>query len=133
MMEELGQTLGNPLQITVQKKTNRKRKRPKAVSRMEKSLSFIMDKFIVCQHEVEDRYMQLEEKRLKLMKELEDHRQEVEERRQEADRQHELQMWIMMMQAMGGSGSGGPPGYRAPYQFYQPTPRSPSCPPGACD
>ena len=111
--------------------TSRKRKRPKAVSRMEKSLGVIRNKFVGSQHEAEEKYMQLEEKRTKLMKDLEEQRREVEEREQEADRQHELQMWSMMMQMMGGSGLAGPPRYPAPYNFYPPMPGNLPCPPGS--
>ena len=60
---------------------NRTRKRPNAISKMEKSLGIVMDKF--------------EEKRLKLTQELE-RSQEIEERRQEHDRQHELHLWGML-------------------------------------
>ena len=111
----------------VQKK-NRKRKRPKATSKMEKSLGVIMDKFVASQRETEDKYMELEEKRLKVMQELEERRQEAEEKRRETDRQHELQLWTMMMQAMGGSGAGGPPRYPVPYHYYPPVPGNPPHP-----
>ena len=118
----------SPLDVSVQEK-NRKRKRPKAASKMEKSLGVIMDKFVSSQRETEGKYMELEEKRLKVMQELEEHRQEVEERRREADRQHELQIWSMFMQAVGGSAAGGPPRYPVPYHYYPNMPGNPPHPP----
>ena len=66
-----------------------------------------MDKFVASQHETEEKYGELEEKRLKLTKELEEYRQQMQERWPESDRRHELQMWSMMMQMMGSSGLGG--------------------------
>ena len=61
-----------------------------------------MDRFVAAQECVEDRYLELEEKRMKLMMEAEEHRMGVEEERWEADRQHQMQMWMMMVQALGG-------------------------------
>ena len=107
----------SPVDDSVQKK-NRIRKRPKAISKMEKSLGIVMDKFVSSQHETEDKYIELEEKQLKLMQELEERRQEIEERRHEHDCQHELQLWSMFMQTMGGSGTGGPPRFHVPYKYY---------------
>ena len=75
--------------------------------------------------------MALEEKKLKVMQELEERRQEVEERRCEADRQHELQIWSMFMQAMGGSSTGGPPRYPVPYHYYPTMPGNPPHTPDA--
>lgn len=115
-------------QVSNDTQKGKKRKRPKAVSKMEKSLGVIMDKFVASQRETEERYIDLEEKRLKLTKELEEQRQELEERRRERDRQHELQMWSMMMNMMGSSGMGGPPRFPMPYQFY---PTMPGNPPGS--
>ena len=60
----------SPVDDSVQKK-NRKRKRPKAISKMEKSPGVVMDKFILGQRETENKYMALEEKTLKVMQELE--------------------------------------------------------------
>ena len=107
----------SPVNDSVQKK-NRIRKRPKAMSKIEKSLGIVMDKFVSSQHETEDKYIELEEKRLKLMQELEERRQDIEEKRHERDRQHELQLWSMFMQAIGGSGTGGPPRFNMPYNYY---------------
>ena len=88
-----------------------------------------MDKFVASQREMEEKYVELEEKRLKLTKELEEHRQQMQERWCENDHRHELQMWNMMMQMMGGSGLGGHPNYPMPCQFYPPTPGIPPFPP----
>ena len=65
-----------------------------------------MDQFVAVQSETESKYIELEEKRLKYMKESEEHKIEIEERQREADRQHELQMWSMFMSICGGKGSG---------------------------
>ena len=77
--------------------TPTKRKRMKAQSRIEKSLNIVMDKFVAAQERAENKYIELEEKRMKLMMEAEEHRLELEERCRETERQHEMQMWIMMM------------------------------------
>ena len=45
-----------------------------------------MDQFAAVQSETESKYIELEEKKLKYMKELEEHKIEIEERRCEADR-----------------------------------------------
>ena len=50
-----------------------------------KSFSIITDKVCGCLQYAEDRYLELKEKRMKLMKELEEHRIDMKERRQEAD------------------------------------------------
>ena len=81
----------------------KKRKQP---NKLEKSLQVVMDQFVTVQHETENKYIELEEKRLKYMKESEAHKMEMEEGRCEADRQHELQMWSMFMSVCGGGGSG---------------------------
>ena len=58
---------------------------------------------MAAQQQTEDKCLELEEKRMKLMKEVEEHRISVEERRREADQQHEMQLWMMMTQALGGA------------------------------
>ena len=63
----------SPVYDSVQKK-NRKRKRPKAINKMEKSAGFVMDKFTSGQHETKNKYMALEGKRLKMTQELEERR-----------------------------------------------------------
>ena len=42
------------------------------------------------QQHAEEKYLELEEKRMKMMKEVEDQRVSVEEKRREDDRQHEM-------------------------------------------
>jgi len=64
-----------------------------------------MDQFAAVQNETEKKYIELKQKRLKYMKESEEHRIEMEERWHEADRQHELQMWLMFMSECGGGRS----------------------------
>ena len=61
----------------------KKRKQP---TKLEKSLQVVMDQFAAVQSETESKYIELEEKKLKYMKELEEHKIEIEERRCEADR-----------------------------------------------
>ena len=53
----------SPVDVSVQEKT-RKRKRPKAISKIERSLGVIMDKFVLSQHETQGKYMELEEKQI---------------------------------------------------------------------
>ena len=49
------------------------------------------------QKDIESRYMELEEKRIQMELELEKQRMEFEMKRREADRQHEMNMWTMLM------------------------------------
>ena len=101
--------------------TPKNRKRTKGQSRIEKSLSIVMDKFVAAQECAEKKYLELEEKRMKLMMEAEEHRLELEERRREAERQHEMNMWMMMMQTLGsGMPLCGPPWYQYPYHPQTP-------------
>ena len=44
------------------KKKSRKRKSPKTISKMKRSLGVTIDKFILGQYEIDDKYMALEEK-----------------------------------------------------------------------
>ena len=55
-----------------------KRKRIKGQSRIGKSLDIVTDKFVATQECAEDGYLELEEKRIKLMMEAEQHGMEVE-------------------------------------------------------
>ena len=97
---------------TVKAKQKRGRK-----SKLERSLEVVVDKFMESQRESECKFLELEEKRMKLEAETEKKRMEMEERRREADRQHELQLWTMMIQ-MGNNRSGyyGP----QPAPFHMP-------------
>ena len=73
-----------------------KRKRARKQSKIEKSLTIVMDKFVASQRHAEEKYLELKEKRMKMMKEVENQRIRMEENRREADRQHEMQLWMMM-------------------------------------
>ena len=76
---------------------------------------------MVAQERAENKYLEMEEKRMKLMIEAEEHRLELEERRWEAEGQHEMQMWMIMMQALGsGIPFCGPPKYQ--YSNHPQTP-----------
>ena len=66
------------------------------------------------QKDIESRYMELEEKRMQMELELEKQRMEFEMKRREADRQHEMNMWTMLMERRFSYGSqsyppAGPP------------------------
>ena len=101
--------------------SSQQRKRKRApVSKIERTLGLVVDKFVAAQNHAEERYLQLEEKRMKLIMEAEEHRMERADKQQEEDRQHELQIWAMMTQALGGAMHiGGLPRY--PYQPYSPS------------
>jgi len=107
-----------------EKKLPLRGKKRKQQSKLEKSLEVVMDKYVAVQQDMEDKYVELEEKRLKFMKESEAYKIEVEERRREADRQHELQMWSMFMNVCGGgrmtyNAPPPPMGYQSYYDHVQ--------------
>ena len=53
----------------------------------------MISRFTEGQKETELRYIQLEEKRMKMEIDMEKARMEMEERRREAERQHEINLW----------------------------------------
>lgn len=80
-------------------------------TKLERGLEVVVDKFMESQRESEDRFLELEEKRINLEAETEKRRMEMDERRRETDRQHELQLWKMMMQMVNSN---------VPSGYYQP-------------
>ena len=92
---------------TPQKKIPVKKTRRK-ISQLEKTLEVVIDKFMDSQKEMEERYLDLEEKRMKLEAENERKLIEIEENRRERERQHELHLWQIMMQTMSPQGYHGP-------------------------
>lgn len=83
------------------KKTRRKN------SQLEKTLEVVVDKFMDAQKEMEERYLDLEEKKMKLEAENENKLMEMEEKR----RERELQLWQMMIQTR-------PQGYCDPFNGH---------------
>ena len=75
-----------------------------------------MDKFVAAQQHAEEKYLELEGKRMKMIKEVDDQKIRVEENRREADWQHEMQLWMMLTQALGGGMSFSGP-QRYPYAY----------------
>lgn len=76
-------------------------KRRKPATRLEKSLELVIGKFMEGQKDMEARYIDLEEKRMKLEVELEKQRMEMEEKRREAERQHEKELYSILRQTSG--------------------------------
>lgn len=66
------------------------------------------------QREMEERYIELEEKRMKLDLEKEEKLMKMEERRRESEKEHEILLCHMMIQAVSPQGYRGgtlPPGF----------------------
>ena len=93
-------------------------KRKKSTTRLEKSLETVIDKFMEGQKEMEARYLELEEKRIKFEHDIEKSRLQMEERRLESERKHEMNMWMMIMQGMGRGYPSYYPSQHSPQQPY---------------
>ena len=91
---------------------------------MEKALGTVIDRFVDSQRDTEDKFLALEEKRMKFQLYLEERKREAEESIREIDRQHEMRLWGMMLQCFGNR-----PPYNHPppsqYPAYQFPPRPP--------